>query len=57
MSPNNAEFLTIAVLVITFFTGWINAIITAVQDESVVLILLSIFTAPLASIYGLYLFF
>jgi len=45
------------VLFIAFFAGWVNAIITAIQDESIVLILLAIFSGPIASIYGLYLFF
>lgn len=56
MSDKQAT-LAVTVFIIILFTGWVNAIITAVQDESVVLILLSIFTAPLASLYGLYLFF
>ncbi len=39
------------------FTGWVNTIITAIQDESIVLGLVSIFAAPFAALYGLYLFF
>jgi hypothetical protein len=52
-----AVVLGYLILITAGFVGWISAIITAIQDESIVLVLLSIFLAPLASLYGLYLYF
>lgn len=46
-----------ALITITFFAGWVNAIITAIQDENIFIIVLSILSGPIASLYGLYLFF
>jgi hypothetical protein len=56
MSDNKATIL-VAICIITLFTGWVNTVITAIQDESIVLGLLSIFAAPFAALYGLGLFF
>jgi hypothetical protein len=46
-----------ALVTITFFVGWFNAIITAIQEESIFILVLSILSGPIASLYGLYLFF
>jgi len=52
-----AFFAFIATLVITFFAGWITVLVEALSNSDVTLALFSIFLAPIAAIYGMYLWF
>ncbi len=54
---SNKMVVMIWMCLITLFVGWLNSVATAIENGDVVLGLVSIFLAPFASFYGVYLFF